>query len=134
MIKGEIDILWKGDEAIKDVEKACSQMLEGATVQVQIQAQRHVQIGIGPGPHPHLTPHVDTGWLMEHIEVGDEYKEEETLVREVGNTEQAPYGKFLEVGWTSRAGNWFRYPWLWVSLEIRVGDIRRMVEDMVRRL
>ena len=134
MIQAQIDVIWKGDEVTKDIEKARSQVLEGAAVQVQIQAQRNVQPGIGPGPHPHLTPHVDTGWLMEHIEVGDEYKEEETLVREVGNTEQAPYGKFLEVGWTSRAGNWFRYPWLWVSLEIRVGDIRRMVEDMVRRL
>jgi len=130
MIQAQIDVIWKGDEVIKDVEKAGSQVLEGAAVQVQIQAQRNVQPGIGPGPHPHLTPHIDTGWLMEHIEVGDEYKEGETLVREVGNTEQAPYGKFLEVGWTSRAGNWFRYPWLWVSLETRVGDIRHMVTGM----
>ena len=130
MIKGQIDILWKGDEAIKDVERACSQVLEGAAVQVQIQAQRHVQIGIGPGPHPHLTPHEDTGWLMEHIEVGDEYKEGETLVREVGNTEEAPYGKYLEVGYTSKGGRFVRYPWLWPALELRIGDIRQMASGM----
>ena len=130
MIQAQIDVIWKGGEAIKDIEKACSQVLEGAAVQVQIQAQRHVQPGIGPSPHDVPHPWIDTGNLMKSIEVGDEYREEDSMVREIGNTEQAPYGKYLEVGWRSRDGGFHRWPWLWVSLETRVGDIRQMVASL----
>ena len=130
MIKAQIDVKWYGDNIIKDVEHTADMVLEGACIIIQQQARLHTEPGRGPGPHPHRTPHVDTGNLMASIEVGDLYKEGNALVREVGNTEQAPYGKFLEIGWTSRAGNWFRYPWLFPALEISVGPIRKMVQGI----
>jgi len=131
MIKAQIDIKWNDDNVIKDVEHVADMVLEGACVLVQQQARHHVRIGGGPGPHPHRTPHIDTGNLSASIEVGDLYKEGNTLVREVGNTEQAPYGKYLEVGWHAHGtGNFFRYPWLYPALELSVGPIRQMVQGI----
>jgi hypothetical protein len=72
-------------------------------------ARENVAIGRGPGPHPHISKHEDTGDLQASIEkqVGDGAK---GPVLEVGFGE--PYGLYLEMGWHSRAGNFFRYPWL----------------------
>lgn len=125
--KATVEITFKIPEAIKEVEKATSDMLDGAATVVAMRAKDAVAPGRGPGPHPHRTPHIDTGDLMRDIQVGEEYKEGEVLVREVGNTEATPYGKFLEVGWFSRGGNFFRYPWLWPSLESSASDIRRVI-------
>lgn len=128
--KVTIETKFKIPEAIKEVERAASGMLEGAATVVATQAKKHTQPGSGPGPHPHRTPHIDTGELMRSIEVGDEYKEGDALVREVGSQDSASYGKFLEIGWHSRAGNFWRYPWLWPALELSVGDIGRMIASM----
>lgn len=128
--KVTIETKFKILEAIKEVERAASGMLEASASVVAARAREHVRPGVGPGPHPHRTPHVDTANLLRTITVGEQYKEGEALVREVGNRETAPYGKFLEVGWYSSAGNFFRYPWLWPAVEFSVGDIRRVIASM----
>lgn len=128
--KVTVETKFKIPEAIKEVEKAASGVVHGAANVVAARARKHVQPGMGPGPHPHRTPHVDTANLLRTITVGEQYKEGEALVREVGNRETAPYGSTLEIGWHSKAGNFFRYPWLWPALEFSVGDIRRMIASM----
>ncbi len=128
MIRAEIHTKWYTDNIIRDVEYTADMILESAAIMVRDQAKEHVRPGVGPSPHgvkPH--PWIDTGDLMRDIQVGDLYRVGNTLIREVGNNEATFYGSILEAGWFSQAGNFFRYPWLWPSLMIKVGDIRRMV-------
>lgn len=125
------ELVFKIPEAIKEIEKAASDVVDGAATVVAMQAQRHVQPGIGPSPHggrPH--PWIDTGELMRSIKVGDEYKEKDALVREVGNSAETPYGAYLEVGWHSRDGSFHRWPWLFPALEVSIGTIRQMIASM----
>ena len=128
--KVTIETKFKIPEAIKEVEGAASGALEASANVVRDAAKMAVRPGYGPGPHPHRTPHIDTGDLMRDIQKGEEYKEGNALVREVGNMEATYYGSILELGWTSVGGNYFRYPWLWPSLELSVGAIRRIVASM----
>lgn len=128
--KVTIETKFKIPEAIKEVERAASGMLEASANVVRDNAKDNVRPGYGPGPHPHRTPHIDTGDLMRDIQKGEEYKEGDALVREVGNMEATYYGSILELGWHSQAGNWFRYPWLWPSLESSVGDIQHIISGM----
>lgn len=80
--------------------------------QTQELARRNVAPGYGPGPHPHRpgSTHIDTGNLMRSINyvVKDLGKE---MRADVSTTVE--YGLYLEMGWTSRGGNHFRYPWLY---------------------
>ncbi len=126
MIRAQIDVKWYEGNVIKDVEHVADMVLEGSAILVRDQAREHVRLGVGPGPHPH-PGRIDTGNLMRDTQVGEMYREGNSLVREVGNNEATFYGSILEAGWHSRAGNWFRYPWLWPALEVSVGPIRRMV-------
>ena len=128
MIRAQIDVKWYEANVIKDVEHVVDMVLEGAAILVRDQARHNVAPGVGPSPHglkPH--PHIDTGNLMRDTQVGDVYREGNSLVREVGNTDVTFYGSILEGGWYSRAGNFFIYKWLWPALEVSVGSIRRMV-------
>lgn len=125
--KVTIETKFKIPEAIKEVEKAASGMLDGAATVVRDAAKESVRPGYGPGPHPHKTPHIDTGNLMRDIQKGEEYQEGSALIREVGNTEATYYGGILELGWHSRAGNFFIYKWLWPSLELSIGNIRHII-------
>ena len=76
---------------------------------VKTQAQHNVAPGVGPGPHPHKSGHTDTGNLMRSVF----YRTWETAT-EVGFHCGTPinYGFWLETGWHSSAGNFFRYRWL----------------------
>lgn len=75
-------------------------------------AQDRVAPGKGPGPHPHNWPHVDKGdkdglmtsvkdaiWLQGFLTEGTIYTD-------------SAYGTYLEVGWRTKAKNFYRYPWL----------------------
>ena len=78
-------------------------------------ARENVAPGRGPGPHPHKSPYsVDTGVLMEDIRIIKlPYWWRTRVFGQVGCTEQAYYGMFLEKGWTNPwTGNFWRYPWL----------------------
>ncbi len=131
MIKAQIDVKWYSDNVIKDVEHVADMVLEGACILVRDQAKRHVAPGVGPSKHPHKDPgRIDTGNLMRDIQVGDLYKSGTMMIREVGNNEATFYGSILEAGWFSRAGNFFRYPWLFPALVLSVGPIRRMVQGI----
>lgn len=130
MIHAQIDLKWNTDNVIKDVENVADMVLEGAAILVRDQARENVRPGCGPGPHPH-PGRVDAGNLMRDTQVGEMYKEGNVLIREVGNTDVTFYGSILEGGWHAHGtGNWFRYPWLWPSLEVNVGNVRRMVSGI----
>ena len=129
MIRAQIDVKWYEANVIKDVEHVADMVLEGAAILVRDQARENVRPGCGPGPHPH-PGRIDTGNLMRDTQVGEVYREGNSLVREVGNTEATFYGSILEGGWYSCAGNWFRYPWLLPALYSEVGAIRKMVSGI----
>ena len=78
-------------------------------------AKRNVAPGQGPGPHPHRpgSRHVDTGNLMNSITVTPQSRGflEASLVGT-----DVDYGVYLEYGWTSKAGNHWRYPWLYPAV------------------
>ncbi len=85
---------------------------------LQQQAQRNVAPGMGPGPHPHVSQHIDTGNLMRDIFMRGEARALRFLAH-VGSTSNAFYGAILEMGWHSRSGRFFRYPWLVPALQKR---------------
>ena len=128
--KVTVETKFKIPEAIKEVERAASGMLDGAASVVRDAAKENVRPGHGPSPHgtkPH--PWIDTGDLMRDIQKGDEYREGQSLVREVGNTDATYYGSILEIGWHTRGtvSRFFRYPWLWPALLSSIGDIRQRI-------
>lgn len=73
----------------------------------------NVTPGKGPGPHPHRPPpfpeHWDTGKLARSIMTR---RVEQGFLKTVQVYTDVGYGTFLEVGWVSPAGNFWRYPWL----------------------
>lgn len=75
-------------------------------------AQANVAPGRGPGPHPHRpqSPHEDTGDLMESIKVREAQR---GFMFEAFVTTDIDYGLYLEMGWTTKAGTHYRYPWLY---------------------
>jgi len=76
-------------------------------------AQRNISPGVGPGPHPHRPPpfrqHTDTGALRDSIQVAP--REQGFLTTYLVWTD-LDYGTYLEMGWFSMAGNFWRYPWM----------------------
>ena len=77
---------------------------------VKEQAKHNVSPGVGPGPHPHkpTSGHTDTGALEKSVfyRTG----ERGLLVWFVCGTD-LNYGMFLEIGWHSKSGNFWKYPW-----------------------
>jgi len=85
-------------------------------------AQMNVYPNVGPGPHPHKVgwwtdawgPREDTGNLHDEIIVLEPLRWKGRVVAlAFGNTQQAFYGLYLEEGWTTKQGTFWRYPWLW---------------------
>lgn len=81
-------------------------------------ARANVAPGSGPGPHPHrpvppFWAHVDTGDLMRSVKVEPESRGFLETTRVFSTL---PYAVFLEVGWHSRSGLLWRYPWLYPAL------------------
>ena len=79
------------------------------------QAQANVAPGRGPGPHPHRpgSRHIDTGNLMRSISY--EVVEAGQITRSDVSTD-VDYGLYLEMGWTTKAGTHYRYPWLYPAV------------------
>lgn len=88
-------------------------VMKGMAADIQEQAKHNVEPGVGPGPHPHRTPHEDTGALMRSIK--KKVWEKRSEVGFAVYTDK-DYGLFLEIGWHSAAGNFWRYPWLLPAL------------------
>ncbi len=127
-MKVTFDFKPKTAEAIKTVRGTLVPFLEDSGEYIREQAALNVAPGRGPGPHPH-PGREDTGELMKDIQTSAVYDEGETQVIEIGNTEKTNYGSILEVGWHSRAGGFFRYPWLWPALETVQGKIMRRLRE-----
>lgn len=123
-----VDFKPRTAEAIRTVRGKLIPFLKDSGEYVREQAAANVAPGIGPGPHPH-PGRVDTGDLMRDVQKSDVYDEGKNLVIEVGNTEKTYYGSILELGWHSRAGNFFRYPWLFPALESVRGKIMRRLRQ-----
>ena len=75
-------------------------------------AKANVAPGRGPGPHPHRpgSDHEDTGDLMDSIKAVFQqrgYRFESAVSTDID------YGLYLEMGWTTKAGTHYRYPWLY---------------------
>ncbi len=87
----------------------------GLALEAAERARQAVAPGVGPGPHPHKpqSKHIDSGDLMRSIEA-DVNMVGEQAVATVGS--DLPYAVFLEVGWHSAAGNFFRYPFIWPAI------------------
>ena len=101
----------------KIVGKSCAAGLRAAFEKfgedVIRQARDNVAPGKGPSVHPHTSYHVDTGTLMA------------SLKKTVEDGAQGPllvissdciYSIFLELGWTTASGSYYRYPYLMPAL------------------
>ena len=100
-------------------------------------ARARVMPGVGPGPHPHRTPHEDTGNLARNIV----YRV--TTTQRGGELEVGPkpggyYGTYLELGWHTASGAFYKYPWLRPALKSVWGVVNHMLlmnnyRDTVRK-
>ena len=90
--------------------KAAAHTLRSVMENALEYARENVAEGHGPGPHPHIWPHKDTGNLGRSLGIKYDYSGGSRLTGVLYC--DAEYGVYLEVGWHTRAGNFFRYPWL----------------------
>lgn len=80
----------------------------------QLAARENVAPGRGPGPHPHRSGHTDTGELRDNIEIKE--VQQGFLKTALAYTDLL-HGLYLELGWHTRAGTFYRYPWLKPALD-----------------
>jgi len=100
-----------------ELEKALAKRDYKATgevgAKVRVSARARVAPGAGPGPHPHRTPHVDMGNLMRNIVYRRHWDSRRRgWAVEVGPKPAGYYGTYLELGWHTRSGTFYKYPWL----------------------
>lgn len=122
-----IDVRVKDKEAKERLQKHSDSLLGGIASLVRDKAKVKVSPGIGPGPHPHRTRHYDTGELAQSLTTYGPYSEGSARVVEIGGDGSVDYGKWLELGWVSRAGNFFRYPWLLPTVKEIIPTIRGLI-------
>ncbi len=79
-------------------------------------ARANVEPGVGPASHSynadswgHQWPHEDTGDLGDSVQIADQHQGFLGVASVYTDKE---YGAWLNVGFHSPAGNFFRYPWL----------------------
>jgi hypothetical protein len=121
---------WHGNElmlkAMEWGERAVEEMSDAA---IRL-AQEWVSPGIGPGPHPHITPHDDTGLLHDEVVVLERFRWHGRYgFLQYGN-EGANYGYWLELGFHSRSGAFWIYPWLWPTTIQIVDNIDAILEGL----
>lgn len=73
-------------------------------------AKENVEEGKGPGPHPHHSWHIDTGNLAKKTGAKFDWSGGARMVGYVYC--DAVYGVYLEAGWKTPKGTFYRYPWL----------------------
>ena len=96
------------------VEMTGRKVMQDVAKAVKKQAQHNVSPGIGPGPHPHVSSHKDTGALKKSIFYRTWEKSGEVGFA-VGT--DLHYGLYLEMGWHTKSGSFFRYQWLYPALQ-----------------
>lgn len=74
-------------------------------------ARENVAPGVGPGPHPHRpgSDHEDTGELQRSIQVRHV---RQGFLETSHVFSDLPYSVYLCLGWTSRSGKHWRYPFM----------------------
>ena len=95
-------------------------------------AKDNVSPGVGPGPHPHKEypgwpDWMDTGMLRDSLKTYGPFQLSANVrAIEIGGDGTVDYGKHLEAGWMSKAGNFFRYPYLLPALTEQFGRMMRL--------
>lgn len=103
----------------KDVGREfCEGVVLDMLIDAVAQAKINVSPGMGPGPHPHVSGHEDTGRLAAAIQADIEVTDD-SVTGTVGVQDEpmATYGSALELGWHTKAGTFYRYPWLAPALQ-----------------
>jgi len=79
-------------------------------------AKLNVAPGSGPGPHPHRpqSTHIDTGALRDSLHVESQAR---GFLKTAILYTDLEYGAYLEMGWTTKGGTHYRYPWLMPAVE-----------------
>lgn len=95
-------------------------------------ARENVAPGSGPGPHPHRpgSDHEDTGELMRSIQVRHV---RQGFLETSHVFSDLKYGAILDIGWTSKAGRHFRYPWLFTSMMRAQYESASIAQSTARR-
>jgi hypothetical protein len=102
-------------------------------------AKENVEPGHGPSPHDgdadkwgHRWPHTDWGDLQESIQISVGHQGFLGIAQVYTDED---YGAWLEIGFHSPAGNFFRYPWLSPAFERVIRESASdLPEKLIRRL
>lgn len=126
MLRGEMRIRTNAAELRNAGDQYAKDFVTEHLTLARDKAKHNVSPGVGPGPHPHrpypFPQHEDTGQLASNVEI----VVERTLTGFAGIMyTPLKYGADLEVGWTSDAGNFYRYPWMRPAFEWALSNISR---------
>jgi len=79
-------------------------------------AKHSVSPGIGPGPHPHRpqSKHIDSGELAKSVKTQQQPR---GFLKTALIFTDMEYGAYLEMGWTTKSGTHYRYPWIMPAVE-----------------
>ena len=116
---GAVDVTLNTPAVRMYAEDYTKMVAQNAAEAVLNNARARVAPGVGPGPHPHRTDHgwewEDTGNLQDALywawDATQQKKNEFIAVVGIDGS-RAPYGLWLEWGWTSPSGRLNRYPFL----------------------
>ena len=125
MLKAVVRVNLRTREAQERGRKWARTFAANAAKRVRYRAQRNVAPGRGPGPHPHRTgsKHEDAGELMRDVHTHTVHRGFMEEVKVYTNTD---YGVYLEVGWHTKAGTFYRYPWLYPALAQNLTAMREI--------
>jgi len=105
-------------------------------------ARENVAPGKGPGPHPHRpgSDHVDTGALRDSLKVTEGWGGDllfegmpTNLSWVTAVSTHLDYGLYLEMGWTTRRGTHYRYPWLFPAMTLAQRDFAHLARTTAMR-
>jgi len=126
-----VRVEWHGDELLSKAQEWAERAVGEASDAAIKLAQEWVSPGIGPGPHPHITPHIDTGNLAANVKVLESFKWEGRYgFVAYGSNDAANYGYWLELGFHSRSGAFWIYPWLWPTTVQVTDNIDAILEGL----
>ena len=133
----QVEMLSYKEMVVAQAAERSAHLVNRFCEEVALNAADRVSPGHGPGPHPHRTPHEDTGNARDAIltELIDNLPADYKITKRVGamvwiDLSKAAYLIYLEMGWHTKAGTFYKYPWLIPAVsEVRATQLQKITRE-----